>query len=413
MSAIQYRHNRLFIEALSIETLAKRYGTPCYIYSKHSITENYHAFDALRHPHRICYAVKANSNLAILNVLARLGSGFDIVSKGELARVLKAGGSAQKTVFSGVGKTSAEIEYALKSGIFCLNVESQSELERIAKIATHLNMQAPISLRVNPDVDPKTHPYISTGLKDNKFGLEPTLALELYTLAHQNPNLRIQGLACHIGSQITELNPFIESIKKLKHIINQLQDKNIHLSHLDIGGGLGINYQAQNIPSPEEYIQAIYNEIKTLPLEIILEPGRAIVAQSGILVTKLEYIKNTPYKNFAIVDTGMNDLLRPALYGAWQNIIPSHIKDLPPHTYDIVGPLCETGDFIGKERILSIEEGDYLVIEDSGAYGFSMSSTYNSRARPPEIMVDGASHHLIRQREDWENLTELESILPL
>lgn len=412
MTHFHYHNNKLFIEGLSVESLAQQYGTPCYLYSKQAITQQYHAFNQIQHPHHICYAVKANSNIAILNLLARLGSGFDIVSKGELARVLKAGGSAQKTIFSGVGKTHSEIEYALKSDIFCLNVESESELNRIEAIAMHLNRQAPITFRVNPDVDAQTHPYISTGLRDNKFGLEPSLALKLYSQAHLSPHLKIQGIACHIGSQITTLEPFIQAIQGLKQLISQLHNKNIHLSHLNIGGGLGVRYQTESPPAPFEYMKAILDEVGSLNLDLIFEPGRAIVAQAGILVTRLETIKKTPYKNFAISDAGMNDLLRPALYSAWQNIIPVEIKDIASHTYDVVGPICETGDFLGKERDLAIEQGDYLAIEGSGAYGFSMSSTYNSRPRATEIMVDGLQYTVIRKRESWESLSDLESMLP-
>lgn len=413
MTHFHYHSNTLFIEELSVESLADHYQTPCYMYSKKALIEQYQAFDNISHPHQICYAVKANSNLTILNLLATLGSGFDIVSKGELARVLKAGGNPQKTIFSGVGKTHSEIEYALQSDIGCFNVESESELKRIESIAIHLNVQAPISFRVNPNVDAKTHPYISTGLKDNKFGLEPNLALELYSKAHQSAHLKIKGIACHIGSQITTLEPFIQAIQGLKVLIEKLKEKHIALTHLDIGGGLGVQYHKEKPPSPQNYMDAVLKEVKGLNLDLIFEPGRAIVANAGILVTKLEIIKKTPYKNFAIADAGMNDLLRPALYEAWQNIIPTQLKNIPSNIYDVVGPLCETGDFLGKERNLAIEEGDYLAIEGSGAYGMSMSSTYNSRGRAAEILVDGLNHSLIRKRESWENLSDLESILPL
>jgi len=410
-----YHNNTLFLENVSIIELVKQYGTPCYIYSKAAITQNYAAFNTLAHPHRIAYAVKANANLGILNVLARLGAGFDIVSRGELARVLQAGGRAEQSVFSGVGKTTEEIEYALQSNIFCLNIESQAELERTEKIAKYLNKQAPIALRVNPNVDAKTHPYISTGLKENKFGIEPRVALELYKHAQRAPHLKIQGLACHIGSQITQISPFIEAISRLKALINTLIDNNISISHLNIGGGLGIDYGnfTQTVPSIKEYIQAVHNAVQSLPLEIILEPGRAIMGPAGILVTKLEYIKKTPFKHFAIVDAGMNDLCRPVLYDAWQSIVGVELKNVPIHCYDIVGPLCETGDFLAKERSLAIEQGDYLAVENAGAYGFSMSSNYNSRPRVAEILVDKHQHYLVRQRENWQNLSDLESILPL
>lgn len=412
MIPFHYHHDTLFVESLEVANLIQQYGTPCYIYSKNALLQNYHIFNNIQHPHQICYAVKANSNIAILNSLAQLGSGFDIVSKGELARVLKAGGSAQKTIFSGVGKTHSEIEYALKSNIFCLNVESESELDRITKIATHLNLQAPISLRVNPNVDAQTHPYISTGLKENKFGLEPTTALALYKTANSAPHLKIQGLACHIGSQITQLSPFIETARFLKQLIETLKNQNIKISHLNLGGGLGVRYQSENPPSPEAYLKAILQEIGPSDFQLIFEPGRAIVAQAGILVTRLEFIKKTPYKNFAIMDAGMNDLLRPALYCAWQNIIPLKLKEGPNLLYDVVGPLCETGDFLGKDRLLCLQEGDYLAILEAGAYGASMSSTYNSRPRPAEVMVDGTQHTLIRSREFWEDLSVLESLPP-
>jgi diaminopimelate decarboxylase len=412
MAYFHSHHDTLFVEELEVKNLIKEYGTPCYIYSRAALTQNYHNFNQISHPHRICYAVKANPNIGILNILARLGAGFDIVSKGELARVLKAGGEAQKTVFSGVGKTYSEIEYALKSGIFCLNVESESELHHIEKIATYLNVQAPISFRINPNVDAKTHPYISTGLKENKFGLEADKAMDLYQIAHKNPHLKIQGIACHIGSQITQIEPFIEAIRNLKQMIEKLSAQQISISHLNLGGGLGIQYSNESPPSTQEYLQAILKEVAALPVELILEPGRAIVAQTGILVTRLEIIKKTTHKNFAIVDAGMNDLLRPALYSAWQNIIPVSPRKEPPLLYDVVGPLCETGDFLGKDRLLCIHEGDYLAIMDVGAYGSSMSSHYNSRAKPAEVMVDGSKHTCIRQREAWDKLSDLESILP-
>ncbi|WP_440054678.1 diaminopimelate decarboxylase [Pseudoalteromonas sp. T1lg65] len=417
MDHFNYQDAQLFAEQVSITDIANQYGTPCYVYSRKTLERHYHAFtDAAKgHKHLVCYAVKANSNLAVLNVLAKLGSGFDIVSQGELARVLKAGGDPSKVVFSGVAKTEQEIQFALETGIKCFNVESISELKRISLVAERLKLNAPISLRVNPDIDAKTHPYISTGLKENKFGVDINDAFNIYQLAYALPGIEVVGIDFHIGSQLVEINPFLAALDKVLALVKQLEKAAIKLKHLDIGGGLGVPYDGEKPPHPSAYAAEVKNKLADFPdLELIFEPGRAIAANAGILVTKVEFIKPTAHKHFAIVDAGMNDMLRPALYQAWQSIIPvvQRDDDTPSQLYDIVGPVCETGDFLGKERLLKIQPGDLLAQRSAGAYGFTMSSNYNSRPRCAEIMVDDTEHHLVRARETLESLWQGEHLLP-
>ena len=415
MDYFTYQNNRLMAENVDVANVVADYGSPCYIYSRATIERHWHAFDQAfgEHPHLVCYAVKANSNLAVLNIMARLGSGFDIVSGGELERVLRAGGQADKVVFSGVGKTRDEIQHALKAGIRCFNVESEAELDRLNDVATQLGKQAPISIRVNPNVDAGTHPYISTGLKENKFGIDITRADEIYRHAASLPGISIQGVDCHIGSQLTETAPFIDALELVLGLIDQLAEDNIHIHHLDIGGGLGIRYQDETPPEPADYARAVMEALGDRELEILIEPGRAIVGNAGILVTRVEYLKMTEHRNFAIVDAAMNDLLRPALYSAWQEIIPVEKNpDRAVAIYDVVGPVCETGDFLGKDRELAIAEGDLLAVRSSGAYGFGMSSNYNSRPRVAEIMVDGDHASLVRKRENMDDLMNGESTLP-
>lgn len=416
MDYFHYQNDSLFAEEVSVSELAVHYGTPCYVYSRRTLERHYHAFtDAAKgHPHLVCYAVKANSNIAVLNVLARLGAGFDIVSKGELARVLAAGGDASKVVFSGVAKTADEIAFALEQGIKCFNVESQAELERISHVATSLGLVAPISIRVNPDIDAKTHPYISTGLKENKFGIDIKQAFNVYQLAYALPGLDVVGIDFHIGSQLTEIEPFLAATDKVLALIDTLATAGITLKHIDIGGGLGVPYNHEKPPHPSAYAAEIKARLEKYPhLQLIFEPGRAIAANSGILLTKVEFIKQTADKHFAIVDAGMNDMLRPSLYSAWQAIVPAEIRqDVEEREYDVVGPVCETGDFIGKNRRLAIAPGDLLVQRSAGAYGFSMSSNYNSRPRAAEVMVDGQNHYLVREREKIESLWQGEHLLP-
>ncbi|MDD7545435.1 diaminopimelate decarboxylase [Actinobacillus porcinus] len=414
MDFFQYKNNRLYAEDLAVAQLAQEFGTPLYIYSKATLERHWHAFDNAfgDHPHLICFAVKSNSNIAILQTMAKLGSGFDIVSQGELERVLIAGGDASKVVFSGVAKTEKEIERALEVGIRCFNVESQPELLRINEVAGRMGKIAPISLRVNPDVDAKTHPYISTGLKENKFGVSVEQAREVYRLAATLEHVKITGMDCHIGSQLTELQPFLDATDRLIVLIEQLKQDGIVLKHLDLGGGLGVTYTDETPPHPTDYTKALLEKLKAFDLEIILEPGRAISANSGILVTKVEYIKTNENRNFAIVDAGMNDMIRPALYEAHMNIIEiDRTLEREKAIYDVVGPICETSDFLGKQRELSIAAGDYLVQRSAGAYGASMSSNYNSRPRTAEVMVDGDKAYLIRRRETYENLWQLENLL--
>ena len=414
MDFFQYKNEQLYVEDLPVKQLAEEFGTPLYIYSRATLERHWHAFDSAlgKHPHLICYAVKANSNIGILNVMAKLGSGFDIVSQGELERVLAAGGEASKVVFSGVAKSRAEIMRALEVGIRCFNVESIAELHHINQIAGEMGKVAPISLRVNPDVDAHTHPYISTGLKENKFGVSVDEAREVYKLAATLPHVKITGMDCHIGSQLTELQPFLDATDRLIRLIEQLKEDGITLKHLDLGGGLGVTYTDETPPHPSDYAAALLNKLKDYEdLEIILEPGRAIAANAGILVAKVQYLKSNESRNFAITDTGMNDMIRPALYEAYMNIIEiDRTLEREKAIYDVVGPVCETSDFLGKQRELAIAEGDYIAQRSAGAYGASMSSNYNSRPRTAEVLVDGDKAHLIRRRESLSELWALESI---
>jgi diaminopimelate decarboxylase len=415
MDHFQYQSGSLHAEQVSVAAIAKRFGTPSYIYSRAALEQHWQAFDDAfaEMPHLVCYAVKANSNLAVLNVLARRGSGFDIVSAGELARVIAAGGETAKTVFSGVGKTEAEIEYALQQGIRCFNVESIPELSRINDVAQRLDTKAPISIRVNPDVDAQTHPYISTGLKENKFGIAIEDARAVYRSASEMSHLDIVGVDCHIGSQLTSVDPFVDALKRVLALIDELKADGTVIKHLDIGGGLGIHYRDETPPTPAEYAAKLKPLLADRDLEILLEPGRAIAGNAGILLTKVEFIKPTEAKQFAIVDAAMNDLLRPALYQSWQAIVPVVAESTARKAvYDIVGPICETGDFLGKDRELAIEQGDLLAIRSAGAYGFTMSSNYNSRPRAAEVMVDGAEMHVVRERETVQSLFAGESVLP-
>ena len=415
MNHFEYKNQRLFAEDVAIADIISEHGTPAYIYSRATLERHWHAFDNAfgSHPHLICFAVKSNSNIALLNVMAKLGSGFDIVSQGELERVLAAGGEASKVVFSGVAKSHSEIERALDVGIRCFNVESIPELHRINEVAGKMGKIAPISLRVNPDVDAKTHPYISTGLKENKFGVSVQQAREVYRLAKTLPNVKITGMDCHIGSQLTELQPFLDAADRLIVLMEQLKEDGIELHHLDLGGGLGVPYNGEEPPHPTEYTEALLAKLKNYPnLEIILEPGRAISANAGILVTKVEYLKSNEDRNFAIVDTGMNDMIRPALYEAYMQIIEvNQSLDREKAVYDVVGPICETSDFLGKGRELAIAEGDLIAMCSAGAYGATMSSTYNSRPQAVEILVDGAKAHLIKARADFADLWRLEKLI--
>ena len=414
MDFFQYKNEQIYVEDLPVKQLAEEFGTPLYIYSRATLERHWHAFDSAlgEHPHLICYAVKANSNIGILNVMAKLGSGFDIVSQGELERVLAAGGKASKVVFSGVAKSRAEIMRALEVGIRCFNVESIAELHHINQIAGEMGKIAPISLRVNPDVDAHTHPYISTGLKENKFGVSVDEAHEVYKLAATLPHVKITGMDCHIGSQLTELQPFLDATDRLIRLMEQLKEDGITLKHLDLGGGLGVTYTDETPPHPSDYATALLNKLKDYEdLEIILEPGRAIAANAGILVAKVQYLKSNESRNFAITDTGMNDMIRPALYEAYMNIIEiDRTLGREKAIYDVVGPVCETSDFLGKQRELAIAEGDYIAQRSAGAYGASMSSNYNSRPRTAEVLVDGNKSHLIRRRESLSELWALESI---
>lgn len=406
---------QLWAEDLPLSDLAEQYGTPLYVYSRATLERHWRAFDesVADHPHLICYAVKANSNLGVLNVLARLGSGFDIVSGGELERVIAAGGDPKKVVFSGVGKTCDEMKRALELGIKCFNVESEPELDRLNQVAADLGVIAPISLRINPDVDAQTHPYISTGLRDNKFGIAFERAPKVYEYAQSLANLDVKGIDCHIGSQLTDMSPFIDATDRLLALIDDLKAQGIHIRHLDVGGGLGVVYKDEQPPQPSEYAKALLSRLsKHQDLELIFEPGRAIAANSGVLLTRVEFLKHTEHKNFAIIDAAMNDLMRPALYQAWQEIVPVSPRQGEAQAYDLVGPICETGDFIGKDRALVLEAGDLLAVRSAGAYGFVMSSNYNTRARSAEVMVDGKQSHLVRKRETVSELWALESLLP-
>lgn len=413
MDHFQYRDGQLHAEERALGELAERFGTPLYVYSRAMLEQHYRAFDEAfgDHPHQICYAVKANANIAVLNVLARLGAGFDIVSGGELARVLRAGGDPSKVVFSGVGKTADEMEAALEAGIHCFNVESAAELELLNLVAGEQDKIAPISIRVNPDVDAQTHPYISTGLRDNKFGVDIDDAPALYQRAASLPHLEVLGVDCHIGSQLTSLAPFEDALARVLALVEKLSHRGIPIRHLDLGGGLGVRYRDEAPPAPADYIQTLLRHVpRNMPVHI--EPGRAIAANAGVFLTQVLYLKPTPHKNFAIVDGAMNDLIRPSLYGAWQDIVPVAPHDADCREWDIVGPVCETGDFLGKQRALALETGDLLAVRSAGAYGFAMASNYNTRNRPAEIMVDGDQAFLVRQRESIEDQLRLESLLP-
>ena len=416
MDFFQYKNNQLMAENLPVKQLAEQFGTPLYVYSRATLERHWHAFNNAfgEHPHLVCFAVKSNPNIAILNVMAKLGSGFDIVSQGELERVLAAGGDAGRVVFSGVAKSHQEIARALEVNIRCFNVESEAELLRINQIAGEMGKIAPISLRVNPDVDAHTHPYISTGLKENKFGVSVEQAREVYKLAATLSNIKIVGMDCHIGSQLTELQPFLDAVDRLIVLMEQLKQDGIALKHLDLGGGLGVTYTDEAPPHPTDYAKALWEKLSAFSeLEIIVEPGRAITANAGILVTKVEYLKSNESRNFAIVDAGMNDMIRPALYQAYMNILEiDRTLAREEKIYDVVGPICETSDFLGKQRKLAIAEGDYLAQRSAGAYGASMSSNYNSRPRTAEVMVDGDKAYLIRRREALNELWQLESLLP-
>ncbi|MGR8934387.1 MAG: diaminopimelate decarboxylase [Gammaproteobacteria bacterium] len=415
MDYFNYQNRELYAEDVPIKSIAEHFGTPCYVYSRATLERHWRAFDEAfgGYPHLICYAVKANSNIAILNLLARLGSGFDIVSVGELERVIAAGGDPEKTVFSGVGKREDEILTALRYGIRCFNIEVGGELDRINALAGKLGRIAPVSFRVNPDVDAQTHPYISTGLKENKFGIGIEQALHEYRRAAAMPNIAVVGIDCHIGSQLTQTAPFLDALERVLNLVDTLAKEGVVLQHFDLGGGLGIRYNDEQPPQPDEYIRAILDKLGERNVEVVLEPGRAIAGNAGILLTRVEYLKVTAEKHFAIVDAAMNDLIRPALYGAWQKIIPLKQENAGGETYwDIVGPVCETGDFLGKQRALKLTEGDLLAVRSSGAYGFTMSSNYNSRPRVAEVMVDGSQIHLIRARETLAQLWAGERLIP-
>lgn len=406
MSYLNYHGSTLYLEEIRLKDIAKQFGTPCYVYSRAEIEKNWRAFDNAFHPlpHRICYAVKANSNIGILELLAKLNSGFDIVSLGELERVIAAGGDPRKIVFSGVGKTKIEIERAIKHGVYCIDVESESELERLQTIASKLNKKVDIALRINPNVDPQTHSHISTGLKENKFGIDISEVIPLCHKLSSMTSLRLIGIAYHIGSQIVELAPFLLAVDRLLEIYDQLQKIGINIRHINIGGGLGITYRHEKPPTIHDYAKALQEKIANYPIEIIIEPGRAIVGNAGVLLTQIEYLKHNSHKNFAIVDAGMNDLLRPALYDAWQDILPVELRHSEKKIYDIAGPVCESADILGKDRELALLAGDLLAIDSAGAYGFSMSSNYNSRCRPAEVLVDEKKIRLIRRRETIDEL---------
>jgi diaminopimelate decarboxylase len=426
MDHFNYQGDQLCAEQVPLATIAERFKTPCYVYSRATLTRHWQAFDQAfgAHPHLICFAVKANSNLAVLNLLARLGAGFDIVSVGELERVLAAGGDPGQVIFSGVGKRADEMRRALEVGIRCFNVESESELARLGAIALELGREAPVSIRVNPDVDAQSHPYISTGLKENKFGIDIQAAEAVYREAARQPGLRVVGIDCHIGSQLTSLGPFIDALDRVLLLADRLAEQGVAIEHLDLGGGLGIRYTDEDPPLPQAYAAALLERLGQRRYEVILEPGRAIAGNAGVLLTRVEYLKPTPTHRFAIVDAAMNDLLRPALYGAEQEILPVRkpvlkpgaadglANDLAAELYEIVGPVCETGDFLGRARRLALREGDLLAIRGSGAYGFSMSSNYNSRPRAAEVMVDGDQVHLVRRRELLSELFAGEAVLP-
>ena len=414
MNFFSYQDGTLCAENVPLAEIAKQFGTPAFVYSRAAIEQGYREFikacsgrDVL-----ICYSVKANSNLAVLNLLARLGSGFDIVSGGELARVIAAGGSAAKTVFSGVGKSEAELRAALSAGVLCFNVESEGELDRLASIAAVMGRTAPVSLRVNPDVDPRTHPYIATGLRESKFGVAYDEAIPLYRKAAKLPHIRVTGIDVHIGSQITDVEPFVAALEKVLEFVDLLDATGVHLDHVDLGGGLGIRYQDEHPPEPKDYLGRLFRRLGGRKMRILLEPGRSLVGNTGVLLTRVEYLKHGAAKNFAVVDAGMNDLIRPSLYDAWHEVLPVTRRDAPARRYDVVGPVCESADFLAKERTLAVAGGDLLAVMSAGAYGMTMSSNYNSRPRPPEIMVDGATTWLVRERESVESLFASERLLP-
>lgn len=415
MSVFEYRNGELFAEAVPLAEIAEQFGTPTYVYSRQYLEQQFLAYrNALGdRPHLICYAVKANSNIAVLNVLARLGAGFDIVSQGELERVLVAGGAPENIVFSGVGKTVTEMQRALDVGIHCFNLESEAELERLQAVAEAMGKVAPVSVRVNPDVDAKTHPYISTGLKENKFGIDIARVPDVYRRAQAMSHIDVMGVDCHIGSQLTDVAPYLEAMDRLFTLIDTLEAEGIRIRHLDLGGGLGVRYTNEQPPSPGEFIQGILDHMGDRQIALAFEPGRSITANAGTLLTRVEYLKPGPHKNFALIDAAMNDMIRPALYQAYLNIDP-----VKPHTqgeektWDLVGPVCETGDFLGKDRRLALQAGDLLAVASAGAYGFTMSSNYNSRGRAAEIMVDGEHCHLIRERETIADLMHGEHLLP-
>jgi diaminopimelate decarboxylase len=413
-SSVTINGNQRLMEDVPLKDIIQQYGSPCYAYSKQAIIENFLDYQQAlsSRDHLICYAVKSNSNIAVLQTLAKLGAGFDIVSVGELERVLLAGGDPAKVVYSGVAKTAAEMRRALEVGIHCFNVESESELELLNKTAAETNQMAPVSIRVNPDVDAKTHPYISTGLKENKFGIDISRAYEVYQQATEMDNISVVGVDCHIGSQLTDITPFIDAMKHLLLLVDRLADSGIKLKHIDIGGGLGVRYQNETVPSLTSYMDALAPLLKDRTETLVMEPGRSISANAGILLTQVQVIKKNGDKNFAVVDAAMNDMLRPALYDAWMDINPIEIiSDRTEADYDVVGPVCETGDFLGKDRTLGIEEGDYLYLSSAGAYGFTMSSNYNSRPRVAEVMVDGDQIHLVRARETIDDLVRGEQLI--
>ena len=414
MDYFNYKGDSLLAEAIPVADIAQKYGTPCFIYSRATLERHYGVYqEALEGcPHLICFAVKANSNLAVINVLARLGASFDIVSGGELERVIAAGGDTSKVIFSGLGKTEAEIERALQLGIYCFNIESGAELDRIDRIAQRLGKKAPISVRVNPDVNTDTHPYISTGQKENKFGISYEQAIDIYRRAAILEGIKILGIDCHIGSQLTSVEPFLDATDRLLTLADRLADEGIQLTHFDVGGGLGVTYGEEEPPHPSELIATIRSRFANREMTLLVEPGRTISANAGIFITKVEYLKQTNHKNFAIIDGAMNDLLRPALYGAWQEIIPVNRRQGDGITYDVVGPVCESSDFLGKERVLCIKAGDLLAVRSAGAYGFAMSSNYNTRPRSAEIMVDHDKSYLVRPRETITELFAGESCLP-
>ncbi|MBL4833541.1 MAG: diaminopimelate decarboxylase [Pseudomonas sp.] len=415
MTAFEYRDGELHAEELPLSEIATRHGTPCFVYSRQAIEQAWLAWDqALAGtPHLVCFAIKANSNLAVLNILARLGAGFDIVSGGELERVLAAGGDPARVVFSGLGKTAEEMRRALEVGIHCFNVESTAELERLQSVAAELGVKAPVSLRVNPDVDAMTHPYISTGLKENKFGIDIARAPEVYRRAAALPNIEVRGVDCHIGSQLTDDTPLVDALDRLLALVDELAAEGIRIHHLDLGGGLGVTYRDETPPSPAEYLTKVKAHLGDRDLTLMFEPGRSIVANAGVLLTRVNLLKPTEHKNFAIIDAAMNDLIRPALYSAWMGIEAVRPRtDVAAEDWDIVGPVCETGDFLGKDRNLALAEGDLLAVRSAGAYGFVMSSNYNTRPRAAEVMVDGGQCHQIRRRETLSELFAGESLLP-